>query len=377
MVKEGFVDVDGDRLLVTERGDAADAVAGRLPDFFGVGHLDGFGVQHLGQSVLVDAVRAAGNDHHGLFVGDEHQAAGDLCHVTPDDSGGVLGGFGPFRKLVDVDFDPVFVGDSALKLHSTLVHTPHHTFGDKIPPGATDTSPFERARRTRSVTGPIPTGCDPIDDLLGGGLPRGGATQIYGPPAAGKTNLALSAASGVAASGDSVLYIDTEGLSVDRIEQVASSHGDLNDIASRIIISEAHTFEEQQEAVKDVTDLASQIELIVLDSATGFYRLERTQQEDGEALRAVARQITHLLSLARQEDLAIAFTNQVYADPESDQVKALGGHTLNHWSAIILRLDRFRGGNRRATLEKHQASPAGDTAQFRITDTGLDGVEEF
>jgi DNA repair protein RadB len=58
-------------------------------------------------------------------------------------------------------------------------------------------------------------------------------------------------------------------------------------------------------------------------------------------------------------------------------VSALGGHTLNHWSAIILRLDRFRGGNRRATLEKHQAKAAGDTARFRITDSGLDGVEEI
>ena len=227
------------------------------------------------------------------------------------------------------------------------------------------------------MTGPIPTGCAPIDELLGGGFPRGGATQIYGPPAAGKTNLALAATTGVAARGDSVLYIDTEGLSVDRLEQVADARGDLDDIASRIIVSEAHTFAEQEEAVKDAADLASQVELVVLDSATGFYRLERTQQADGEALRGVARQITHLLSLARQQDIAVAFTNQVYTDPESDQVKALGGHTLNHWSGIILRLDRFRGGNRRATLEKHQSKAAGDTARFRITDSGLDGVEDI
>jgi DNA repair protein RadB len=104
------------------------------------------------------------------------------------------------------------------------------------------------------------------------------------------------------------------------------------------------------------------VELIVLDSATGFYRLERTQQAEGEALRAVARQITHLLSLARKHDLAVAFTNQVYTDPESEGISALGGHTLDHWSSAILRLDRFRGGNRRATLEKHRSREAGETA---------------
>jgi DNA repair protein RadB len=226
------------------------------------------------------------------------------------------------------------------------------------------------------VSDPVATGCGPVDDLLGGGFERGAVTQVYGPPAAGKTNLVLSAAAETTARGESALYIDTEGLSVDRMEQVVGARAeaagdDLETLAGRLVITDAHSFDEQQEAVQDAADLASGVDLIVLDSATGFYRLARTEQEEGEALRAVARQITHLLSLARKHDLAVAFTNQVYTDPESEGIRALGGHTLNHWSAAILRLDRFRGGNRRATLEKHQAREAGETAQFRITEAGL------
>jgi len=229
------------------------------------------------------------------------------------------------------------------------------------------------------VSDPIPTGCDPLDELLGGGFERGAATQVYGPPAAGKTNVVLSAAMEAAAEGQSVLYIDTEGLSLDRMEQLAAGHAradqTVDDLAGRLIITEALSFEEQQEAVQDASEFADQVDYIVLDSATGFYRLSRTEQADGEALRAVARQITHLLSLARKHDLAVAFTNQVFTDPDSDQARALGGHTLDHWSAVILRLDRFRGGNRRATLEKHHASETGGTAQFRIVDTGLAASE--
>lgn len=227
------------------------------------------------------------------------------------------------------------------------------------------------------MTDPISTGCEPVDELLGGGFERKAVTQVYGQPAAGKTNVVLSAAVEVAARGESVLYIDTEGLSIDRLEQVASAHpdGDLDTIASRIIIPEARSFDEQAEAVQDAAELAGQVEFIVLDSATGFYRLERTEQEEGEALRAVARQITHLLSLARKHDLAVAFTNQVYSDPDSDRTRALGGNTLDHWSAVVLRLDRFRGGNRRATLEKHHARETGGTAQFRITGTGIEASE--
>ncbi|MBX0294849.1 DNA repair and recombination protein RadB [Haloarcula nitratireducens] len=224
----------------------------------------------------------------------------------------------------------------------------------------------------------VPTGCDPLDELLGGGLERGAVTQVYGPPAAGKTNLALSAAIEVAARGDAALYIDTEGLSADRMRQIASGRAagteqTVDDLAGRLIVSEVFDYDEQAEAVQDVAEFAPEIELVVLDSATGFYRLQRDDEDGGEALRDVARQITHLLSLARKHDLAVVFTNQVFTDPDSDRSTALGGHTLNHWSGAILRIDRFRGGNRRATLEKHRAKPAGDTAQFRITDEGMVG----
>jgi DNA repair protein RadB len=227
------------------------------------------------------------------------------------------------------------------------------------------------------VTDYVPTGCTALDELLGGGFECGAVTQIYGPPAAGKSNLVLSAAVEAAAAGESTLYIDTEGVSVDRMEQLARGHPDvdLDSVASRLIVSEVHDFDEQAEAVQDAAEFADQVGLVVLDSATGFYRLERTEREEGEALRAVARQVTHLLSLARKHDIAVGLTNQVYTDPEGESARALGGHTLDHWSGVILRLDRFRGGNRRATLEKHHAREAGGTAQFRITDDAIVGAQ--
>jgi DNA repair protein RadB len=223
----------------------------------------------------------------------------------------------------------------------------------------------------------VPTGCPPLDDLLGGGFERGTVTQVYGPPAAGKTNLALSAAVQVAAGGGTAVYIDTEGLSVDRFRQLAAATtDDVEAVTSRIVVSEAHDFAEQEEAVRDAADFAPRAELIVLDSATGFYRLERHDDDEGETLRRVGRQVTHLLSLARKHDLAAVVTNQVFTDPEGDRSRALGGHTLDHWTGTVLRLDRFRGGNRRATLEKHRAKPAGETATFRITGEGLAAGEE-
>ena len=230
---------------------------------------------------------------------------------------------------------------------------------------------------------PIPTGCAPVDELLGDGLERGTVTQVYGPPAAGKTNLALAATVEVAAAGGTVVYVDTEGLSIDRFEQLASARvrdvagTAVDDLASRVVIESVHDFDEQAEAVRDAEEFAERTSLIVLDSATGFYRLERAADEqEGDALRQVTRQVTHLLSLARRYDLAALITNQVFTDPDSDGVRALGGNTLEHWTGTVIRLERFRGGKRRATLEKHRSKAAGDSARFRIADEGLVGVDD-
>ena len=225
----------------------------------------------------------------------------------------------------------------------------------------------------------VSIGCDALDALLGGGFERGTVTQLYGPPGSGKTNVALSAAVEVVAAGGRALIIDTEGLSVERFEQVLSGRvEDLEEASSRVIVTEAHDFDEQAEAVRDAEDFAERVDLIVLDSATGFYRLRRPEDtEEGDALREVANQVTHLLSLARKHDLAAVLTNQVYTDPETESARTrpLGGHTLTHWTGTVVRLERFKGGNRRATLEKHRARPEGESARFAITDSGIEGAE--
>ena len=228
---------------------------------------------------------------------------------------------------------------------------------------------------------PVPTGCEPVDELLGGGFERGAVAQVYGPPAAGKTNIGLSAAVSVALDGDRALYIDTEGLSIDRFRDVISGQADehVETVAGRIMISEAYDFGDQRDLVRDAEEVAEEVELIVLDSATGYYRIERgteTAEQAGDTLRDVANQVTHLLSLARKHDIAVVLTNQVFTDPETDRARPLGGHTLEHWTSVILRVDRFRGGNRRATLEKHRSIATGDTATFQITDTGIEDAED-
>ncbi|MFW6448820.1 MAG: DNA repair and recombination protein RadB [Halobacteriota archaeon] len=229
---------------------------------------------------------------------------------------------------------------------------------------------------------PVSVGSPPIDELLGGGLERGTVTQVYGPPGAGKTNLALSAAVAAAASDERAVFIDTEGLSPERLEQLAAGAVGAEavaDVTDRVLVSAAHDFDEQAEAVRDAAGLAPEAGLIALDSATGFYRLRRRDDPEeavGEALRHVADQVAHLLGLARRHDLAVVITNQVFTDPEAGAIRPLGGHTLAHWCGTIVRIERFRGGNRRLVLEKHRSRSVGDAVRVRITDGGFAAVGE-
>ncbi|PSQ44812.1 DNA repair and recombination protein RadB [Halobacteriales archaeon SW_7_68_16] len=222
---------------------------------------------------------------------------------------------------------------------------------------------------------PIPTGCRPVDELIGGGVERGTATQIYGEPAAGKTTLALSTAIEVAAAEGTVVYVDTEGVSVDRFRQLLYARvGEdrAEAVAGRIIIEEAHDFDDQAEAIRDAEELGDRADLVVVDSVTGFYRVERANDtQGGEALREVGRQVTELLGLARKHDVAILLTNQVFTDPEADRTRPLGGNVLGHLTGAIVRLDRFRGGKRRVTLEKPRSLPAGNSVAVEITAEGM------
>ncbi len=229
------------------------------------------------------------------------------------------------------------------------------------------------------MSDPLTTGCGALDAVLGGGIERGVVTQLYGPPASGKTNVALTVAAEAAAAGERVLYVDTEDLSLTRFRDIAAARADetaVPELTERLIVSEAADFDEQSEAVRDTEEFAERVGLIVLDSATGFYRLERTAEDnEGETLRAVARQITHLLALAKRHDLAVVVTNQVFTDPDADRTRPLGGNTLEHWTGVVVGLERFRGGNRRATVEKHRSEPAGERARFQITDAGIEDAD--
>ena len=66
----------------------------------------------------------------------------------------------------------------------------------------------------------LKSGCLAIDDLLGGGFEGGCVTVLFGEGGSGKTNVCLQLARNCVLEGRKVVYIDTEGVSPERLRQI-------------------------------------------------------------------------------------------------------------------------------------------------------------
>ncbi|MCI4361082.1 MAG: AAA family ATPase, partial [Thermoplasmata archaeon] len=142
----------------------------------------------------------------------------------------------------------------------------------------------------------LSTGIRSVDDLLGGGVETDGLTELYGEGGSGKTLLCLQLACRVALAGQWVFYIDTEGVSVDRLESIAQ--GRLEEALAHLLISTPPDLEGQAKAVETACQLTREgqrpVGLIVLDSATLYYRLSMSGDDEDEGRRSLSVQLADL-----------------------------------------------------------------------------------
>ena len=256
-------------------------------------------------------------------------------------------------------------------------------------------------------------GCAPIDRLLEGGLEPGAITLVYGVPATGKTNLCIQAARAVVQQGLRVAYVDTEGVSFDRLRQIA---GDVYDkMMAGVLFSSPHDLRDQERLVKQATQIPD-VGLIIVDSLNFHYRFDM-DTDSAAAGRSMLAQLGALQAAARTSRIPVIVTAQVYE--RADEVLPFGGRTMGHIVKTILELRRGPGGPlgatgkaamsgagfspaaryddegpgfgpgdhdplemaadqeavvlglRQGVLRKHRAIPEGRTALFRIAETGL------
>ena len=118
------------------------------------------------------------------------------------------------------------------------------------------------------------SGIPALDNLLGGGLEVRTITQIYGEPASGKSTLCMIAAVSCLRAGQPVVYIDSEGFSIERFRQIAGE--DTEKIADHLFLFEPLDFEHQGTMIAEAEKVLKTHKpgLLVMDSATALYRTD-------------------------------------------------------------------------------------------------------
>ena len=215
-----------------------------------------------------------------------------------------------------------------------------------------------------------------LDTLLGGGFEKGTITQIFGPPSSGKSNITMTLAVNVAKNNKKVIYMDTEGgISIDRVKQIAGP--DFSKVANNIIVLEPTNFLEQNDNLKSIDFWLKKnhtdVDLIILDSAVALYRVD--DMKSSKLNKELGKQMGMLSKIARQYDVAVVLTNQIYSSIDEEgnnDIRAVGGTILQYWSKVIIQLERGDEINQRvATLIRHRSIPEGKKAMFTISSNGI------
>ncbi len=216
-----------------------------------------------------------------------------------------------------------------------------------------------------------------LDNLLEGGIEAGIITEIYGEGGTGKTNICIQAAKSCAMEGKKVVYIDTEGVSKERLWQICRD----KKILEKILFFTPFSMKEQEEMIEKAVKIDAG--LIILDSANLFYRLEMAEDE-AMATRSLTNQLVILQIEARKKNIPVIITSQVYS--AGDEVKPFAGRSMDHIAKTVIRLEKTEDKNgkgkrkengkgkeeRKATIVKHRSLPEGKSVIFFITEKGIE-----
>jgi len=249
---------------------------------------------------------------------------------------------------------------------------------------------YKERKNIRRLT----TGSHKLDELLGGGVETGILTEVYGASRSGKTQLAhqlcVSVQLPVAEGGfyeDSnvpeAIFIDCEGtFRPERIAEMSMSFGlNANEVMTHIQVARAHTSEHQILLSEQIPQIIMEknIQLVVIDSVTTFFRSEFTKSEIVARQDRLNKHLNFLKNMASTYNIIVFLTNQVMANPDAivgDSTVPVGGHVLSHKVQTRLYLREVRERQRVARLMDSSYLPPGQIAFF-ITPAGIRDAEDI
>lgn len=232
----------------------------------------------------------------------------------------------------------------------------------------------------------IPSGCKPIDNLIGGGLELSNTVEAYGEFSSGKTALSHCFAVSTLKTfpGSYVIWVDSENtFKASRIRDFCKGFGVDPDYALEHIkvakaLSSDHQILLTENVEKEIVINKLDVKLLIIDSLMNHFRAEflgrGTLAERQQTLNGYLHKIS---SMATNYNFAVYMTNQVQSDPGmmfGNPTKPIGGHIVGHFATIRLFILKAAQDTRKMKLVDSPNLPPGD-AIFKIGTERLEEVD--
>jgi recombination protein RecA len=242
----------------------------------------------------------------------------------------------------------------------------------------------------------LPTGAPSLDIRLGGGIPKGAITEIFGPKGSGKSTLAYQTIAELQRRDPNAiaLLVDVEG-------SYSGRRGTAMGIdPERSTILRPGTAERMFDAILDITGKRAGdqriVDLVIIDSVAALITEAEDEADMGDAqvgvlARLMSKACRHLSAVAARTGTTFIFINQTrmkigvfYGNPET----TTGGEALSFYAWSRIRTakvrdlkvgDKIVGQETKATIHKAKLDDAvGGEAVFRIMRRdGIDTVDDL
>lgn len=199
------------------------------------------------------------------------------------------------------------------------------------------------------VTEFVPTGCPPLDLIMGGGVPVGRMTEIYGDTSTGKTLLAEHIIAQTQAIGGTAALLDTETAIDADVAKVVGIDLD------KLIYTNPETVEDVYADIQELLEAKRDVDpkglmTIVWDSVAATSSEEEIEKIRKEGLGAHtmathARLISTMMRVMKQEvardHVALIMLNQTRQNIGvmfGDKMSIFGGRAIGYYSSVRLEL---------------------------------------
>lgn len=193
----------------------------------------------------------------------------------------------------------------------------------------------------------LSTSCLALDRILGGGLPVGRVTQIWGSSSAGKSLIAEQVVAWTQQLGYPAMYLDTESaVSIDMMRAVGV---DVDNLIYSIPENLESLFQLMEDTIKIVSEKMPDKKLLIVWDSVAASPTKREAEGDygkssmGNQAFVISQGMKKIAGLIAKTQTCCLFLNQVRQNVGvmfGDADTSPGGNALEFYSSVIIKLQR-------------------------------------